>query len=536
MKKMNKIMKPSFLRFFLKLSVSGFIFSLTGCDLSPPYKPPHFIYPNGWEGKGVMGNAKPADNFAGGAWWRVFHDPLLDGYEERLLKNNPDIQAATEIFTQERDIARETESQLYPQFSGSGGMSKNKASNGRLFYSGGREIEYESNEYYSGAASWEPDFWNSIRNSTHMEKNLAQASAAQYALTRLTLEAELASDYIALRGIDAQIAVYSDSIKYFETAVEITRLRQGGDIGAGLDVSRAESQLYDAMAGRDNLTAQRQVLEHAIAVLLNIVPASFHIEAIKDVHLHFESLKIDAGLPSYLLERRPDIAVAERKMAASVRAIGVSRAAFYPHITFSATGGFQDGGFDLASISNSFWTIAVQSVEPFFTGGLRRAALQRSWAQYRENVDEYRSVVLGAFQDVEDSLSQTRYFEEARRYQHQAVGAALRTQNMTMALYTGGLSNYLDALVAQEQALKVRLLEVQAQTAQIQADVRLIRALGGGWNRSKLPNIQEIDPFNPLQYEGLHYAQPAGEVPSVTGGKMKGSVVPVEGRDLTGKE
>lgn len=524
---------PFSLKLFLSLSLS--FVGLGGCDLSPPYKAPQFIYPQGWEGKGVMGDAKPADSIAGGKWWKIFHDPLLNSYEERLLKNNPDIAASAEIFTQERDVARETESQLYPQFSGSGGMSKNKASNGRLYYSGGREIEYESNEYYSGAASWEPDFWDSIRNSTHMQKNLAQADAAEYALTRLSLEAELASDYIALRGLDAQIEVYNDSIKYFSAAVDITRLRQGGFIGAGLDVSRSESQLYDSMAGRDRLTAKRQVLEHAIAVLLNIVPASFHIEPIKDVRLHFESVKIDTGLPSSLLERRPDIAVAERKMAAATRAIGVSRAAFYPHITFSATGGFQDGGFDLASISKSFWTIAVQSVEPFFTGGLRRAALQRSWSQYREKVDEYRSVVLAAFQDVEDGLSQTRYFEEERRHQHLAVDAALRTQHMTMSLYTGGLSNYLDALVAQEEALKVRLLEVEAQTAEIQAEIRLVRALGGGWNRDKIPQIKEIDPIGSFQYQDLDIARKAGEIPVSQRGGLKEGEIPENERDLTGK-
>ncbi|QHI95916.1 efflux transporter outer membrane subunit [Aristophania vespae] len=489
---------------FAVLFVGAVSLTLSGCDLAPNYKVPHYIYPNGWAGKGIMSNAKPADSVPRGKWWKLLGDPTLNQLEGKMLASNPDLQAASEVFTQARDLAKESESQLYPQLTASGKMSKNKASEGRIFHRNNNDsIVYESNEAYSGAATWEPDFWNSIRNSTRLQKNLAQASAADYALTRLSLQAELASDYVALRAIDAQLSVYDDSVRYFRAAVEITRLRQGGAIGAGLDVSRAENQLYAALAAQDRLQASRQVMEHAIAVLLNTVPAAFHIKPIKDSHMHFGVIAIKAGVPSTLLERRPDIAIAERHMAAASRAIGVSRAAFYPHITFSANGGFEDGGFDLASISKAFWSIAVQAVEPVFTGGLRRAALQRAWSQYRESVDNYRSVVLSAFGDVEDSLSQTKLYHQEQLHQHQAVEAALSTQAMTMALYTGGLSNYLDALVAQQDALEARLQEVVAQSSQLQATIRLIRALGGGWQVSDMPKIKDIDPFGPLQYENL---------------------------------
>jgi len=487
---------------------------LASCDLSPDYHAPTYLYPNGWEGKGVMTDAHPADGAVRGDWWTMLNDPILNGLETRMLGVNADLQAAAEAFTQARDVAREAESQLYPQLTGAAGMSKNKGSLGRLFHNRRSSTSpvYESNEAYSGAATWEPDFWDAIRNTTRMQKNLAQATAAEYAVARLSLEAELASDYVALRGIDAQNAVYDDSIRYFKTAVEITRLRQAGAIGAGLDVSRAENQLYAAMAAQSALTARRQVMEHAIAALLNTVPAGFHLAPLHDVHMHFGTVKVNSGLPSSLLERRPDIAVAERQMAAAARGIGVSRAAFYPRVTFSAAGGFEDAGFDLASLSNAFWKIAVQAVEPAFTGGLRRAALQRSWSQYRQTADNYRSTVISAFQDVEDGLSQTGLYKVELDQQHQAVEAALRTQSMTMALYTGGLSNYLDALVAQQDALQARLLEVQAQTAQVQATVRLVRALGGGWSASALPTVKQIDPFSPLQYQGLHNPRPVGDV------------------------
>ncbi|MBF0861355.1 efflux transporter outer membrane subunit [Gluconobacter kanchanaburiensis] len=514
---------------------------LASCDLAPNYHPQKFLYPEGWEGKGPMVNASPADGAVRSDWWTMFSDPVLNGLEQRMLTANPDLQAAAEAFTQARDVARETESRLYPQVTGAAHMSDNKGSIGRLYNNPARSssLVYESNQAYSGAATWEPDFWDSIRNTTRMQKNLAQASAAEYAVARLGLEAELASDYIALRGLDAQNAVYDDSIRYFRAAVEITELRQAGSIGAGLDVSRAETQLYSAQAGKSNLIARRDVMEHAIAVLLNTAPASFHIAPVKDVKMHFGVVKIDAGLPSVLLERRPDIASSERQMAAAARAIGVSRAAFYPHITFSAQGGFEDGGFDLASISRAFWKIAVQAVEPAFTGGLRRAALQRSWSQYREMVDNYRSVVLSAFQDVEDGLTQTRQFKIAQDQQQKAVEAALRTQSMTMALYTGGLSNYLDALVAQQDALQARLSEVEVQTAQVQSSVRLVRALGGGWSTADLPGIKQIDPFGPLQYRDLRTPKSVSGIDShisTLDNDLRGNQASVSGvKGLTGR-
>lgn len=521
-------------RFSFALLSAGALL-LSSCDLAPRYHAPHFLYPEGWSGKGIMGDAKPADDVVRGQWWKLFHDPLLNDLEARLEAYNPDLQAAAEVFTQERDIARETESRLYPQIAGGAQMSRNKQSMGKLFL---RRTSltpvYESNESYSGAATWEPDFWDSIRNQTHMQKNLAQAGAAQYAVARLSLQAELASNYIALRWIDAKLAVYDDSIHYFRTAVEITRLRQGGAIGAGLDVSRAENELYAAEAAKSDLLVARQLQEHAIAVMVNMAPASFHIQPLKGFRMPFETLHVDEGIPSVLLERRPDVAVSERQMAAAARAIGVSRAAFYPHITISATGGFEDAGFDLASVSKAFWRVAVQAVQPLFMGGARRAALQRAWAQYRERVDAYRATVLDAFRDVEDGLSQTKYYHQEELQQRKAVEAALRTQSMTMALYTGGLTNYLDALVAQQAALRARLQEVQAQMRQVQSTVRLIRALGGGWNVKLLPDIKAIDPIAPLQYRGLHHARPAGEVP--VGKAQSGSEIdpPKAESDLTG--
>lgn len=493
---------------------SALLILLTGCDLAPHYRPPRYIYPNGWKGQGVLEDARPNDAASRGTWWEVFRDPELNKLETLLAENNPDLQAQAEIFTQARDVAREAEAQLYPQAGATGGMSNNRASRTRLWrtQSSASPI-YMSNVFYSGAATWEPDFFDQIRNTERGQRNLAQAAAADYANLRLMLQAELASTYIGLRGLDAQIAVYRDSITYFEAAVNITRLRQAGAIAAGLDVSRAENQLHSTIAALEGVQAQREVLEHAIAVLVNRAPAAFSIAARKrDVVLPYDTVRVPQGLPSQLLERRPDIAAAERRLSSASHAIGVARAAFYPVVTFSLNGGFENNGFSLGNLANSMWSYGVQAVEPAFTGGLRRAALQQAWAQYHQYADAYRGTILSAFQDVEDGLSQTRFYDRQTKQQYEAVSAALRTQRMTMALYTGGLTNYLDVVVAQQAALTARIAAVQAQTVQLQATVRLIRALGGGWTRQSLPTMSQIDPIHPLQYDGLHQALPVDDV------------------------
>lgn len=484
---------------------------LTACDLAPTYAPTKLIFPANWEGQGAMRFGQPSDGAPRADWWKTFGDPELDALEEQALKANPDLEAAAEAFTQSRDVAAQVASHLYPQVSGTAGGEKYKSSKHRL-YRGGTATGpiYMSSEQYYGAATWEPDFWRAIRNRTAMAKEAAQQKAADYAVARLGLEAELAQDYIALRGFDAQDAVYRDSIRYYRLAVQITQMRLAGSIAAGLDVSRAETQLHSTEAAETDILARRDVMEHAIAALVNVAPAAFHIAPVQA--LAFRDVRPSAGLPSALLERRPDIAAAEREMAQANRAIGVSRAAFYPEITFNAMTGFMDNGFDLASLSNSMYQFGAQAVLPLFQGGLRRAELQRTWSYYRQSEDDYRSTVLSAFQEVEDGLTNVNRLKTEGGQQAEAVSAALRTQTMTMQLYTGGLTNYLDVVVAQQAALTARVALVQVQTRQIQSVVELTRALGGGWSASDLPKTTQIRPFAPLQYSGLRNPKDVGDV------------------------
>lgn len=500
--------------------------ALSGCDLAPRYKPEPLKLPAGWGDAKFLTDARPSDAALRSDWWVMFGDPQLDELEAQAMRLNPDLQAQAEAFLQARDAVAEAKSHLYPQLNGSASAQKNKSSHHRLWRGGtATGPTYMSSEQYSAVATWEPDFWSAIRNRTRVAKQRAQAIAADYALARLSLQAELASDYVLLRGLDVQDAVYRDSIGYYKTAVQITKLRLVGSIAPGMDVSRAETQLFTTQAQETDILTQREIVEHAIAVLVNKAPATFHIAPVNK--FAFADVEPPVALPATLLERRPDVASAERGMAQANRAIGISRAAFYPDVSFNAMTGFMDNGFDLASLSNSMYQYAVQALLPLFTGGARRAELQRSWSQYRQQEDLYRSVVLSAFQEVQDNLSRTTRLKVQQQQQSGAVNAALRTQTMTMALYTGGLTNYLDAVVAQIAALEARIKLVQVQTRAFDARVELIRALGGGWSRSELPGSHELMPFGVLQYEKLHHATPVGGI---------GTQTDARSADLTGEK
>ncbi len=472
----------------------------SGCDLAPPYRPPHTLLPDSYAGSGPFRRADPADTLPRGPWWERFDDPLLDRLEQEATADNPDLAGLYEQYVQARDLAAEARSGLFPQVVGQASTTDNRQSEHRLFRGGGGGLNVQSSNQIEATASWEADFWDRLRNQTRQQKRLAQASAANLASARLILQAELASDYVGLRGLDSQDAVYRQAIGFYRKAVEITTLRLQGKIASALDVARAESQLDATEALESGVSGQRAVLQHAIAVLAGQNPSTFRVEPVDDARLTVPA--VPTGVPSQLLQRRPDIAQGEREMAAANAGIGVSRAAFYPDISISLLGGFEDTGFSLASLPNSLWTIGAGSVLPLFEGGLRRAELQRSWSQYEQSVDAYRATVLSAFQEVEDGLTLTAQLQTEAQQQQQAVAAADRAQAMTLALYTGGLTNYLDAVVAQVTALTAQIAEVQVETARLQAAVSLVRAVGGGWSTADLPSENGVLPFNPVAVAG----------------------------------
>jgi multidrug efflux system outer membrane protein len=458
---------------------------LSGCDLAPVYDPPHLLLPDSYQGTSPFQVAHPeAELSSRGDWWVLFGDPELNKLEDELQHANPTLEAAAETYNQARDLAAEALSQLAPQIGIDGGVSDNKQSANRLFRGGGGPNVQASNEI-DGAASWEPDFWEAIRNGARAQKRLAQASAADFATARLSLEVALANDYVTLRGLDVQLEVLRQSIVSYEQAVLVTQLRSEGQIASGLDLARASSQLSSAKAQRADAELQRDLIQHAIAVLVGAMPSSFSIAPVQQFTL--AAPKIPTGLPSDLLQRRPDIASAERHMAAANATIGVSRAAFYPNITLFGAAGFQDSGFNLLSLPNSLWSVGAGAVLPLFEGGLRRAELQRSWSQYAQTRDDYRATVLAAFQDVEDGMSLTQRLAVEVVEQRKASEQADAALSISTLLYKDGLDNYLSVSIAQVQALAAELVDVQLRVRQVQASISLVHALGGGWSAQELP-------------------------------------------------
>ena len=476
------------------LAVAGI---LAGCNLAPVYDQPHYLLPDSYQGSGAFRVAQPQEALSPrGDWWTLFGDKELNQLEEQLGRENPTLAAAAEVYTQARDLAAEAQSHLYPQIGAQTLVSENRESEHHLFSSTNVPKEEASN-VIGGVASWEPDFWGALRNSAHVQKRLAQASAADLATARLSLEAELANDYIAVRGFDAELEVLRQSIVAYQKAVEVARLRSQGKIASDLDLARALSQLDSAQAQETETRLQRDLMQHAIAILVDAMPSSFSIAPVKDFTL--TPPQVPAGVPSELLQRRPDIASAERQMAAANVEIGVSRAAFYPNITLGAGAGFEDNAFNLLSLPNSLWSVGASAMLPLFDAGLRHAELQRSWSQYAQTRDFYRSTVLASFQEVEDGLSLTQRLANEATQQREASDQATKALSISTMLYDDGLDNYLSVAVAQVQALAAQTAEVQILTRQMQGSVALIRALGGGWTAQALPTEKQTLPFGPLQ-------------------------------------
>jgi NodT family efflux transporter outer membrane factor (OMF) lipoprotein len=478
-------------------------------DLAPAYQPPRYVVPASWRGASPFVEARPSDEELRPDWWTLYEDPILNALEEQAMAANPDLQAAAERFVQARDMMMKARSRRIPHAGLGFDASGNKQSANELFRAPGEDT-YESSVSASGLASWEPDFWSAIRNATRVEIYRAEARAAEYGLARLSLQAEIAANYFTLRGFDAQVAIYEQSIALYRHSLDLVNAQFMGAIASALDVARVESLLFSTETKLAQVEGQRQVAEQAIAVLVNMAPASFRIEPVAE--LRVASFTIPRTIPSTLLERRPDVAAMERRMAQANRAIGIARAAFFPDVRFRADGGFEDVGFDLFKLANSFWSYGSPVALPLFQGGYRRAQLQQAWSAYRETEDRYRSTVLNAFREVENNLVLTNRLAAAADRQDAAVGAWIKTQELTSDLYQGGLASSLELIYAQVQALEARIDSVRIKTDLLKSSVALIRALGGGWTRGQLPADEEIQPFDTFQYVNLDKPPPVGGI------------------------
>src|SRR5262245_24105077 len=490
------VRRVSFILLALVLPACGWF---PAVDLSPTYTPPEYVVPASWHGSSPFVEAKPADGELRQDWWKLYEDPVLDKLIEQAIAANPDLQAAAERFVQARYIMMKARSQYLPQFGLEFGASHNRQSFERLFRPENSPLQQGTMEL-GAIAAWEPDFWSALRNATRVEIYRAEERAADYGLARLSLTAEIAADYFTLRGYDAQLAIYSQSITLYKQSLNLVQKQFVGKIASALDVARVESLLFSTETKLAQIQGQRQVTEQAIAILLNMAPGSFKLEPVDD--LRVATFTIPAAMPSTLLERRPDIAGMERRMAEANRVIGIARAAFFPNVSFRATGGYE-ADYNLFKLANSFWSYGSAISLPIFQGGYRRAQLQQSWSAYRETEDQYRSMVLNAFREVENNLTLTNRLTVAVDRQDAAVGANFRTQNMTMDLYRGGLASSLELIYAQLNTLLARIDLVVIKADLLKSSVALIRALGGGWNRNQLPSDEQIQPFGTFQFINL---------------------------------
>ena len=496
---------------------SGFllvIFNLSACgsfpavDLAPKYGPPQYVVPDSWHGSSPFVKVKPSDDQLRPDWWKLYGDPVLDSLIEQAIDANPDLEAAAERFVQARDIMMQARAQYLPRGGLDFGGSHNRQSFERLFRPDNSPLQQGTMEL-GGIASWEPDFWSALRNAARAEIYRAEERAADWGLARLSLQAEIASNYFMVRGFDAQESIYTHSIELYKDTLKLTQAQYTGKIASALDVARIETLLFSTETKLAQIQGQRQVGEQAIAILLNRAPGSFTLEPVDE--LRVAKFAIPETLPATLLERRPDIAGSERRMAEANRTIGIARSAFFPNVSFRINGGFEDG-FSLIKLANSFWSYGSAVSLPFFQGGYRRAQLQQAWSAYREMEDLYRSTVLNAFREVENNLSLTNRLTVAAERQDASVGANLKAQQLTLELYRGGLASSLEVIFAQVNTLSARIDLVLIKTELLRSSVTLIRAFGGGWDRKQLPSDDQIQPFNTFQYSDLDKPQPVGGI------------------------
>jgi NodT family efflux transporter outer membrane factor (OMF) lipoprotein len=464
--------------------VSAGVFFLSGCSVGPKYSKPTTEIPPAYKENANWKPAQPSDQAQKGNWWEIFQDPQLNALEDKINVSNQTLRAAVDRFREARDVLRQTRSALFPFVTAGVSPSQNRESQHKALFGGSSPVNY-SDLTVTGDVSYEVDAWGAVRHSVEASRTLAQASAADMETIRLSLHAELALDYMTLRGLDAQKQLFDSNVTAFEKALQLTESRFQGGVASREDVDLAATQLEQTRAEDIDITSARDQFEHAVAVLIGQPASSFNLDpaplpAIPPVP--------PPGLPSDLLERRPDIAEAERRVASANEQIGIARAAFFPTITLGLVGGFESGQFpNWLTGPSALWSIGATAAETVFDAGRRRAVSDQAIATYDELIADYQQTVLISFQQVEDSLSDLRVLDEEAKTQDAAVAAANRALDQATNRYKGGIDTYLTVITAQSAALINERTAVSLLTRRLTSTVLLVKALGGGWDVSHLP-------------------------------------------------
>ena len=452
--------------------------TLGACSLAPPLKTPDIPTGDAYKELGPWTQAQPADRLPRDSWWTLYDSVELNDLQKRLIAGNPTLAASLASYAQARALSDQARAGLFPTLGVGASASRNRESTNAPLRGPTTPTYYNANTL-SGSVSYELDLWGQIRNEVAAGEANAAAAAADLENARLSLIAQLVGDYIQLRSLDRDSAILDETVKTYARALSLTQQRHDAGIAPGLDVSQAQTQLDAARSQSAQTLAQRALMEHAIAALLGVSASTFSIKPeIVDITLP----QIPSGVPTTLLERRPDIAAAQRRMIAANANIGVARAAYFPSLTLGGQGGFQSTGFsNWLSAPSSFWAIGPNALLSVFDGGLRRAQVAQARAEFDASAANYRGTVVTAFQQVEDSLATLNHYHDAAVEEKAAVDAAQRTLNLSMALYKLGATDYLTVVTSQTALLQTQLESLNLDTLQLSASVNLILALGGGW-------------------------------------------------------
>ncbi|MBZ5697737.1 MAG: efflux transporter outer membrane subunit [Acidobacteriia bacterium] len=460
---------------------------IEGCSVGPKYTKPTTQIPPAYKEIGNWKPAEPSDQARKGNWWEIFKDPQLNALEEQLTVSNQTLRVAQDSFIQARAALRISRSAQFPLVTAGATITRNRISRNRTLANPNRPFNYSDFLVSGGDISYEVDVWGRVRKTVESSRAQAQASAADLETVRLSLHAELAMDYFILRGLDAQKNLFDSTVAAFEKALELTQNRFQGGLASREDVEQATTLLEQTRAQDINITAARDQFEHAIAVLIGQPASTFSLSA---APLVTTPPTIPPGLPSELLERRPDIADVERRVEAANAQVGIARAAYFPLISLGLVGGFESGAFtSWLSGPSGLWSVGGSALQTIFDAGRRRAISDQAKAAYDGTVASYQQTVLTAFQEVEDSLSDLRVLEEEAKTQDAAVSAAQRSLDQAVNRYKGGIDNYLTVITAQSTALANQRTAVDLLTRRMTSSVLLVKALGGGWDVSKLPPV-----------------------------------------------
>lgn len=461
--------------------VAALLFALlfgAGCVVGPNYKRPTATVPPAYKEGGGTATQASTQNLQE-KWWEVFGDPQLNALEEQVKISNENLKASEAQYRQARDLVRFYRAEYYPTGTVSPSISRIRNSDNkppRSALSGQTFNDF----VLPGDLSYEVDAWGRVRRTVESARASAEASAADLATVNLSVQSELAQDYFELRSADAQKRLLDSTVSDFEESLQLTENRHTGGLASDLDVQQARTQLETTRAQDTDVGVARAQFEHAIAVLIGKPPSTFS--------LVFSPVTgpppiVPLGLPSQLLERRPDVAVTERQMAAANAQIGIAKAAYFPSITLSAAGGFESGMLGtLFQGPGLFYSLGTAAAQTVFDAGQRRANVEAQQAAYDQTVANYRQTVLAAFQDVEDNLAALRILEQEAKTQDVAVEAARRSVVLSTNQYKGGVTSYLTVLTAQSSALADERSAVDILRRRIDASVLLIKALGGGWD------------------------------------------------------